>query len=320
MLIVCPNCSTSYEVKAETIGDAGRTVRCTRCREEWFAAAPAPQTAMLATAGATPPPSAAIDDFAAADPDDQVDWETPAHPDDKNLAGDAFADMLDIPQAPSPPLAPDADADTIEADPAPASAKTATPASPRERRIRLRRPDRVALPLAPTLIAVQLAVLCAGLLWRNEIVHVMPQTASFFRAIGLGVNLRGLAFTDVRTTWDSHDGATVLIIEGAVVNTTRAAIAVPRLRFALRNAAAAELSSWTAPPEKSSLAPGEMLPFRSHLASPPAGGSDILVRFLNRQDFLRQDFPRQESAHQESAHQESMHQESPHHDLAKGAH
>jgi hypothetical protein len=63
-------------------------------------------------------------------------------------------------------------------------------------------------------------------------------------------------------------------------------VSVPRLRFTLRNAAGAELLSWTAPPDRPALGPGETLPFRSRLASPPADGYDVSLRFLNRQDFI----------------------------------
>lgn len=287
MLIVCPNCSTSYEVKTEAIGDAGRTVRCTRCREEWFATTPSLQTATAATADSVP---------TAAASDDDIDWDmseqSPPAPaaadinvaDEESSLADENSDALqDLPQAPAPPLAPE-DSETIEAGPSPSDAKTEISASSRRRPIRLRRLDRVELPLAPTLIAVQFAVICAGLLWRNEIVHLMPQTASFFRAVGFGVNIRGLAFADVRTSREALGDVTVLVVEGAIVNTTHGALSVPRLRFALRDAASAELLSWTAPPDRGTLGAGERLPFRSHLASPPAGGSDILVRFLNRQD------------------------------------
>jgi hypothetical protein len=114
----------------------------------------------------------------------------------------------------------------------------------------------------------------------------MPQTASFFRAIGIEVNTRGLTFADVHTAKETHEGVTVLIVEGDIVNATRSPVVVPRLRFSLRNAALAELFSWTAPPDKGTLAPGEALPFHSRLASPPADGNDILVRFLNRLDFM----------------------------------
>src|SRR5947208_1398326 len=37
MLITCPDCATSYEVAPSTFGQAGRSVRCTRCRHVWFA-------------------------------------------------------------------------------------------------------------------------------------------------------------------------------------------------------------------------------------------------------------------------------------------
>src|SRR5207302_227486 len=37
MLIVCPNCATSYSLESSSLGSAGRSVRCARCRTVWFA-------------------------------------------------------------------------------------------------------------------------------------------------------------------------------------------------------------------------------------------------------------------------------------------
>src|SRR4051812_42065540 len=37
MLIVCPNCATSYQVEPHSLGQDGRSVRCARCRNVWFA-------------------------------------------------------------------------------------------------------------------------------------------------------------------------------------------------------------------------------------------------------------------------------------------
>jgi hypothetical protein len=59
---------------------------------------------------------------------------------------------------------------------------------------------------------------------------------------------------------------------------------VPRLRFAVRNATGQEIYAWTAKPSRSILEPGDKLPFRSRLASPPADASDVLVRFANAND------------------------------------
>ena len=38
MLIVCPNCATSYQVEPSSLGATGRSVRCVRCQKVWFAA------------------------------------------------------------------------------------------------------------------------------------------------------------------------------------------------------------------------------------------------------------------------------------------
>ena len=37
MLIVCPNCATSYQVEPSSLGATGRSVRCVRCKKVWFA-------------------------------------------------------------------------------------------------------------------------------------------------------------------------------------------------------------------------------------------------------------------------------------------
>src|SRR4051812_34120074 len=40
MLIVCPDCGTSYKVEPNSLGQGGRSVRCARCRNVWFATIP----------------------------------------------------------------------------------------------------------------------------------------------------------------------------------------------------------------------------------------------------------------------------------------
>lgn len=39
MLIVCPNCATSYMIDPASVGPTGRAVRCARCKSTWFAGA-----------------------------------------------------------------------------------------------------------------------------------------------------------------------------------------------------------------------------------------------------------------------------------------
>ena len=112
----------------------------------------------------------------------------------------------------------------------------------------------------------------------------MPQTASLYAAIGLPVNLRGLAFSDVTTSSEMSEGVPVLLVKGRITNVTRQAHDVPRLRFAMRNTAGNEIYAWTSLPSRPQLAPGEIEPFETRLASPPADGQAVIVRFFTRRD------------------------------------
>ena len=164
---------------------------------------------------------------------------------------------------------------------APPTSRAWPPAGPAPRPARRRSRVRVPLPLA----IVALVTLCAALLgWRKDVVRHAPQLASFYSAIGLPVNLRGLTFADLKIGNEIHDGVPVLVVEGMIVSTVSKPVDVPRLRFALRSATGAEVYAWTAQPSQPVLGPFETMPFRSRLASPPAEGHDIQVRFFTRRD------------------------------------
>ncbi len=120
--------------------------------------------------------------------------------------------------------------------------------------------------------------------WRVDFVRALPQTASFYAAIGLPVNLRGLAFEDLATATEQHDGVSILVVQGDIANPTSRTAEIPHLRFAVRNAAHQEIYSWTAAPSRTMLPPGDALAFHTRLASPPPDARDVLVRFVNRYD------------------------------------
>jgi len=306
MLIVCPNCASSYEVRPESLGAAGRSVRCARCRSTWFAAqSAAPRKALMATTDQAAPPAggpAQIEggEFGwtstpeAGEPvSDQgrsaatqaagLDAE-PVEP-DPNLAADDSAPIT-VPDAPA--LVPVLDQDPPAPPPAEdheAAGNVETLAARRAKRAARHRREqaRSRLPI----VIVALVVVIAGLLAaRTQVVRLAPQTASLYGAIGLPVNLRGLVFENVKTTRETSDGVTVLVVEGTIVNVTPRPAEVPRLRFGVRDGAGLEIYAWTGVPARTVLAPEEALEFRSRLASPPAEARDVIVRFFNRRDIV----------------------------------
>ena len=76
------------------------------------------------------------------------------------------------------------------------------------------------------------------IIWRNDVVRLLPQTAAFFQLTGLGVNLRNLAFEDVKVSTETVNGSRVFVIEGAITPTSRKPVEVPRLRFVVQDARA----------------------------------------------------------------------------------
>ena len=280
MHIVCPHCTTSYAINPATLGEAGRTVRCSRCREVWLAR---PEDAI----GATAPTLA----YEAAGSNLAAEWDA---------MGREEADATPMVESPSISADLPADGDAATEWPAVAEADAAAHAGPREagqRRFRLpqfprlfRLPSLPRIPFMPvigalpTTCAAMGALIIALFVWRNDVVRLLPQTALFYKMVGLDVNLRGLAFKDLKITNETVDGKPVLVIEGMIVGQTRKPVELPRLRFSVRDAQGAEIYAWNAVLEQPVLKPGETAYFKSRLASPPPEGRNIDVRFFNKHD------------------------------------
>ena len=307
MLIVCPTCATSYDVELASLQPNGRQVRCVRCRAIWHAA-PSHADKLLAAAEAIgPAPQAAPADDFAEEPalqsaDEQVaEGDAWAAPDDSLAAEPAAAEMAaEEPdtalEVESPSIAPvdlDDGQPPIEVEADHAAEEDAEPLedietyAARRNKRGFRRPS-LHWPLSNLQSGILALIITNAILvgWRNDVVRILPQTASFYSMLGLPVNLRGLAFDSVATTTEQHEGVPILVVEGSVVNNTRKIVDVPRLKFVVRNSANEEVYSWTAVAPRATLPPGEAVAFRSRLASPPTDGRDVLVRFVTRHDII----------------------------------
>ena len=298
MLIVCPTCATTYQIQLAALGAAGRSVRCTKCKNTWVATPDSviDETAFAAASVVASPPAPPKAPATPPAPREQTEEELAAAwgveavsgdvmPPD-NAAGEGESALV---IANSPPLAPadPTETATTKFDPGePEDIETIAARRARQASIdrKNRRTPLQQLLSVPTLIVVLLVILGAALQTRVAMVRNFPQTASLFAAIGLPVNLRGLIFENVKSAGEFVDGVTVMVVQGTIVNLTGKTLEVPRLRFALRSASGHEVYAWTAVPTRTMLSPGEELAFRSRLASPPPDGRDVIVRFFNRRD------------------------------------
>ncbi len=273
MHIICPHCTTTYAIDLSTLGAAGRTVRCSRCKVVWLARpedavsiqALVPSMADGGDPSSNPVPAAARSD----------------------LAGSEIGQDHETPVVESPSISAEwpAEAEGAREPDRRDEPKAARP--PRRSLLRRLRPSFSfgvpAVSLA-TVCAAMGALVVALLVWRNDVVRLLPQTAAFYQLVGLEVNLRGLSFKDVKVTNENVEGKQVLVIEGVIVGQARKPVELPRLRFSVRDAQGAEIYAWNAVLEQAVLKPGEKAWFKSRLASPPPEGRNIDVRFFNKRD------------------------------------
>jgi predicted Zn finger-like uncharacterized protein len=322
MHIVCPHCTTSYAVGPSALGETGRNVRCARCKQVWFARpedAVAEARVPLMAGSAPPPEDQAPPAPRAAQTDDWQDQnapmvESPSITSDlpeteeeralrrKQAAQAEWAALAQQDEeadiAPPPPRARKKAKRKLALSlpswmrkPAwlrmPAFvAKIKVPAwvpRPKNPFAKLPQPFRTIFSL-PMVTAAMGSLVIALVIWRADVVKLMPQTADFFKLVGLEVNLRGLAIKEVKIGSETVDGKPVLVIEGAVIGQSKRSVEVPRLRFVVRDGKGTEIYAWNAVLEQATLYPGEKLWFRSRLASPPPEARAIDVRFFTRRD------------------------------------
>jgi len=291
MILTCPECATSYSTPPGAIGSEGRKVKCRKCAHVWFAREVEAETFDAAPTLTDDADGAFMDDDAGFDavtaddagagesPPDNDDWaaaaakETNSEPADE--ADDFAAAMMDVDDDDGANVAGDAPVENYEA-----IAKSSRVEEKSETRVGIRWPTIVRQVAA----AAAMVILAAGSVyaWRYELVSIAPTTARLYAALGAPVNLRGLEFKNVSFERGFEDGVPVLAIHGEVVNVAARPVAVPQLRFALRDDSEREIYYWTGAIGTQRIAPGDTVPFVTRLASPPVTARNIMIRFTGQ--------------------------------------
>jgi predicted Zn finger-like uncharacterized protein len=274
MLTVCPNCATSYGVEMASVrlpkGWACE-VRCHRCHCVWKAELSVADKLIVA-ADAVAPVQRAMAAAQALVGD--VTWSPPLQGSprlalDKIVAGLAGVRTVQI----GPPDASGYAAARVDWRSAMLSLFARYEAG------RPRHGWRLSLSRAHLLIVALLVADATIIGLRGQVTWLMPQTASFYSAFGLPVDLYALRFDNVAAVAERRDAKPVLVVNGKISNSRTRTETVPRLRFAVRDADHQEIFSWSAAPVRDNLGARESIQFRSELALPPPDTRDVVVRF-----------------------------------------
>jgi predicted Zn finger-like uncharacterized protein len=259
MIITCPHCQTKYQVTYEAIGSAGRKVQCAHCQEAW-------QQPPIEKDPPTPAAKQAFEAIVEDGLDDALAAEEKAVAADlaKRVAKEEEARLQ-------------ADAGKID----PAVIRTRQRAFSRRQHAiwaeqplaRLRRGARVVMAL--TLCAV----LATAYFGRVQVVQRYPAMAGIYEAVGLGVNVIGLDFTDVTTLRTLRDGKEVLIVSAQIIGLESRPVPVPAVVVTLIGANGQGVYEWSVTPAVRDLMVGERATFDTQLTLPPGDAARVRLSF-----------------------------------------
>ena len=114
---------------------------------------------------------------------------------------------------------------------------------------------------------------------RVPVVKAFPAMANIYEALGLGVNVRGVMFTNVQQRWDTGDNMLRLKVDGEIVNLTNKYKALPQMVFVALNENRDEVFRWVAQVRKKPLLPGEKAPFIAKVPAPPETAKYLILYF-----------------------------------------
>lgn len=149
----------------------------------------------------------------------------------------------------------------------------------RAAKLRTRRELRAFAGLAFA-VTLPLAMLFAS---PERVVAAVPGMADVYGKLGLEINLRGLAFRDVKPQLMDADGTRVFAVRGLVENVSGSERRIPSIRFALF-AKGEEIYVWHLPATSRALKPGESTGFLTRLAAPPENADDLEIRFAREDE------------------------------------
>ena len=131
-----------------------------------------------------------------------------------------------------------------------------------------------------------LLVMIGGIGWssvqyRQFIVNVWPESASVYAVLGMPVNVRGMALTNIAYKQDIEDGQPVLSVTGKVVNISNHELPVPQLRAVLTDDSMREVYRWTFNAGVATLQAGAESDFTTRLSSPPPEARNLNITFAD---------------------------------------
>lgn len=242
MILTCPECASRYFVEDSKVGSAGRVVRCASCGNRWTARSEEP-----------------LDLF--------DDPETPT-----------LASQVDAAEAPPEVVVAEGEEPPVSALPGEELPKVFRARADAERRLREATTTGV---IWAGMAAAMAVVVVAALIFRIDVVKILPGSAGAYAAVGLPVNTVGLVIDrgSIKAQPSMQDGHAVVIVTGSIRNITEHAVLSPPLRVELLSKDDKRVAGQLAAAADAKIPPGEVRHFSITFLDPPRSAKDLQIGF-----------------------------------------
>lgn len=306
--IRCPNCDTFHDLDGSLFAEGPRRVRCASCREVWTASEEGAEAVSAMAESASNMADGMASEMAAASdgqPDfDMIDADMAQLADKAGEAAPRIP-VMDFDASAMSDLEETKEGDQIDEaamlgmdpngkDPSKkdASKKPMKAKMGAEAKSRMNAKSGSAMParrpasMAVVLAAAGLGTLATLVIFREEVVRQLPQSAAVFDLVGLSINAIGIGISDVASRVVREDNRDTLEVTGTLTNVSGRPQRIPILRFSIHDKTGQDIYVWTASADQAELAPGASTSFRRRLASPPSEGHSVMVRFVAKDDIV----------------------------------
>jgi hypothetical protein len=130
-------------------------------------------------------------------------------------------------------------------------------------------------------VGLLLGVIGGGVLFRAEIVRVLPDLAGLYASLGLKVNVIGLDFSDVTTLLSRRGNSDVMTVNATIYGVEPRRLVVPPVVVTLLGEDGQPVYAWSVAPKVRDLEPGEVIGFSTELPSPPATARQVRLSFAD---------------------------------------
>jgi predicted Zn finger-like uncharacterized protein len=261
MIITCPHCQTKYQVTYEAIGSAGRKVQCAHCHQAW-------KQRPLDGSDATPAQKRAFD----AINEDALDEVMVA---EERAVAEELARRLEAERG-ATVQSSQVDAAVLRKRQIAFTQRQSAMAA----ELPLARLRRTMRALGCLLLA---SVLGIGYFGRVAVVERFPEMAGVYEAVGLGVNVVGLDFSNVSSMRTLRDGKEVLMVSAQIVGLMTNPVTVPAVVVTLIDDQGNGIYEWSVSPSVRDLMAGERSTFDTQLTMPPASATRVRLSFAGGQ-------------------------------------